>query len=276
MAEELGLEERLGNRRAVDRDEGALGARAERVERAREQLLARAALALEQHRRVGRRRSIQRDRDLFELRIVADDLRRAAASRELLFEDQILGHHAPLDERTLDEQQQMIGIHRLGQKIERAFFHRRHGVLDAAECGHDDDGQLGVELLGCAQDAEAVAFGQPKVGQDDGRTSGAQRGFGFGLVAGLEDAVALRFERKAQHRAEGILVFDEQNRRIGRWARARAHPSTWLGMTLSEGRRVTAPSRAARRLCALRRPGPSALSCRRRSLSSAGRARRAP
>ena len=64
-------------------------------------------------------------------------------------------------------QQQVIGIDRLGQEVHRAFAHRRHRVLDAAVGGHDDDRQLGVELLGGAQDAEAVALRQLQVGQDD-------------------------------------------------------------------------------------------------------------
>ena len=59
VAEELGLEQRLGNRRAVDRDEGPVGPRAQRVQRAREELLAGAALAFEQHGRVGRRGAMQ-------------------------------------------------------------------------------------------------------------------------------------------------------------------------------------------------------------------------
>ena len=51
------------------------------------------------------------------------------------------------DERALDQQQQVIGIDRLGEKVERAFLHRRDGVLDAAERRHHDDRQLGIELL---------------------------------------------------------------------------------------------------------------------------------
>ena len=172
VAEQLGLEQRLRNRRAVDRDERAVGARAERVQRPREQLLAGAALAFEQHGRVGRRGAVQRQRHLLQLRILADDLRRAAPLRELLLQEDVLGRQAPLRERALDHQQQMIGIDRLGEEVERAFLHRRDGVLDAAERGHDDDRQLGIELLRRAQHAEAVAVGQPQIGQHDGGIAG--------------------------------------------------------------------------------------------------------
>src|SRR6185436_17184045 len=142
VAEELGLEQVLGNRRAVDRDKRPVVARAERVEGAREQLLAGAALALEEHRRVGGGGAVQRHRDLLQLRVVADDLRRAAALRQLLAQDQVFGGQPPLRQRPLDHQQQVLRIDRLREKVEGAFLHRRDGVLDAAERGHHDDRQL--------------------------------------------------------------------------------------------------------------------------------------
>ena len=96
VAEQLGLEQGLGNRGAVDGDKRSVGARTERVQRAREQLLAGAALAFDQHGRVGRRRAVQRQRDLLQLRIFADDLRRAAPRGQLLFEQDVLGRHPAL------------------------------------------------------------------------------------------------------------------------------------------------------------------------------------
>jgi hypothetical protein len=59
------------------------------VKRARKQLLAGAAFALEQHRRIGGGGAMQLLRDLPQLRVLADDARRAAAFRELLLEDQV-------------------------------------------------------------------------------------------------------------------------------------------------------------------------------------------
>ena len=206
-------------------------------------------------------RALQRDRHLLQPRILADDLRRAAARGELLLEQDVLGRQPALRERALDHQQQMIGIDRLGEKVERAFLHRRDGVLDAAEGRHHDDGQFGIELLGGAQHAEAVAVRQPEVGQHDAGTRALQRGDGLGLVARFDDGVALRLERVAQHRAQRVLVLDEQDRRIGR-ARARA---------------LTAASRQGRRPCALLRRGrrwPSCPSCD--ALASGDRVRRAP
>ena len=51
VPEDLALEQRLRNRRAVDGDKRRLGARAELVDRLRDQLLARARLADDEHRR---------------------------------------------------------------------------------------------------------------------------------------------------------------------------------------------------------------------------------
>jgi hypothetical protein len=55
VAEELGLDHRLGDGRAVERDEGLVRPRRERVQRARHQLFARAALAPDEHVRARRR-----------------------------------------------------------------------------------------------------------------------------------------------------------------------------------------------------------------------------
>ena len=63
----------------------------------------------------------------------------------------------------------MIGIDRLGEKVERALLHRRHGILDAAVRGHHDHRDVGVDLLRRAQHAEAVAFRKPQVGEHERR-----------------------------------------------------------------------------------------------------------
>jgi hypothetical protein len=68
VAEQLALEQRLGDRAAVDRHEGPGGARAEPVDGVGGQLLAGAALAEDQHRRVHRRDLADRREDLLDAR----------------------------------------------------------------------------------------------------------------------------------------------------------------------------------------------------------------
>src|SRR5204862_7870246 len=84
VTEKLGLEERFRNRRTVDRDKRLIRARAQHVQRPREQLFPGAALAFEQYGRIGRRPALQRSERLAQRWILADQLRRAAPDRELL------------------------------------------------------------------------------------------------------------------------------------------------------------------------------------------------
>ena len=210
VAEELGFEQRFGNRRAVDRDKRRVGALAEGVQRAREQLLAGPALALEEHRRIRRRRLLQAGEHFPERQVLADQLRRAATHRELLLQQEVLGHHPPLLERPRDEQGQMIGIDGLGEEIERALLHRRDRILDAAVGGHHDHRRVGVELLRRAQHAEAIAFGKAQVREHDGRAL-LEHAHGLGLIARFEHGMPLPLERVPEHRTQRVLVFDDQN-----------------------------------------------------------------
>ena len=175
------------------------------MQRAREQLLAGPALALEQHGRIGGRRPVQRQRDLLQPRVFSDDLGRAAALGELLFEQEVLRRQPPLRQRPLDEEQQVIGIDRLGEKVERPFLHRRDGVLDVAERGHHDDRQLGVQILRGAQHAETVALGQPEIGEHHGGAHGLERRHRLGLIPRFDDGVPLRLEGVTQHRPAANL-----------------------------------------------------------------------
>ena len=118
-------------------------------------------------------------------------------TRQLLLQQQVLGHHPPLLERARDEQQQMIGIDRLGEEVDRAFLHRGDGVLDAAVGGHHDDRHVGVDSFGGAEHAEAVALRQPQIRQHERGLRLLQQPHGLGLVARLEDGVALPLRARA-------------------------------------------------------------------------------
>src|SRR3954465_5739783 len=122
----------------------------------------------------------------------------------------------------------MIGVDRFGEEVQRAFTHGGDRVLDAAERRHDDDGHLGIELLGGTEDAEAVAIGEPEIGKHDTRPRALQGGHGFRLVARLDDRVPLRLECEAQHRPQRVLVLNQQNWRSSR-SRAWAHRSQPAG-----------------------------------------------
>ena len=75
MAEQLALEQVLGDRRAVDGDERPLPRGDTLVQRPRHQLLARAALAEQQHGRVAGGGALQRTQRLLERRVLAEHAR---------------------------------------------------------------------------------------------------------------------------------------------------------------------------------------------------------
>src|SRR6185295_19640284 len=83
VAEDLALEQRLGNRGAVDRDERKAGARAELMDGLRDQFLAGARLTRDEHRCAGRRRLLDDLVDLPHLRAVADDRAEGAVLAQL-------------------------------------------------------------------------------------------------------------------------------------------------------------------------------------------------
>src|SRR5204862_7431025 len=114
VSKEFRLEQILGNCRAVDGDEWAVCTRAEHVESTRKQLLASTALPFQQYRCVRCRSAVKRDGHLLQFGILADDLRRAAPRGEFLLEQHVLCCKTPQRQRTLDHQQQMVGINGLG------------------------------------------------------------------------------------------------------------------------------------------------------------------
>ena len=213
VTEQLAFKQPLGNGRAVDGDEWSVGPGAERVQRAREQLLAGAALPFEQHGGIGSGGPAQQLRDLPQLRILPDDPWGTAPLGQLFLEQDVFGKHPAPRDRALHDERQVVRIDRLGEEIHRAFLHRRDCVRNAAVRGHDHHLQFRVELPGRAKDAESVANGKREVGQDDRRPRPAQLFSRLGLVACVDHDVPLLFERVAEHTRRRIGVFDEKNRK---------------------------------------------------------------
>ena len=125
----------------------------------REELLARAALAVDQDRGVRRRHLLDLGRDLLELAALADDLRQAELVGELLLEQDVLRGHAGGVERSLDQHQQMVRVKGLGQKIIGPLLHGLDRGLDRAEGGHHDDRQERVSSFTALSTSKPSFFG---------------------------------------------------------------------------------------------------------------------
>ena len=126
---------------------GPSRARAERVQRAREELLAGAALALQQHGDVGRGRAVQRGQRLTNGLVLADNARRATVTRQLFPQQRFSVASRRCSSARRDNQPQVIGIDRLGEKVERAFANRAHGIRDAAVGRQQNDRTSGSVWL---------------------------------------------------------------------------------------------------------------------------------
>ena len=164
VAEELALEKRLGNGGAVDGDERAAAPGRERVDRPGEELLARAALALEQHGGVRGRDALGLGPHRPDGGRFSDDRRHRARLR-VGEEQRLAGLRPPLDGPG-DQQTQEVRVHGLGDEVLGAALHRFDGRLDGAEGGHDEHRQRGVVGPRGVEDREAVGARQAPVGQD--------------------------------------------------------------------------------------------------------------
>ena len=91
----------------------------------------------------------------------------ADAPLVVLLEQDVFGEQAAALEGALEQEHEVLGVDGLGQEVGGALLHRAHGVVDGAEGGHDDDGDVGVRLLGRLQHVEAAARGEAQVGEHD-------------------------------------------------------------------------------------------------------------
>ena len=97
VAEELALDERAGERGAVDRDERTVAAGAARVDRARDELLAGPGLAREEDGRSRRRDLLDEVEHVAEGRAPSDDLAEAVDAAGVIAEHDVLGLGALLE-----------------------------------------------------------------------------------------------------------------------------------------------------------------------------------
>src|SRR5262249_31685802 len=144
MAEELALDERGRERRAVEGDERRLAAQREPVDGAREELLAGAALAEDEHARVRGRDALHHGEELLHRRRLADDLVHAAHARDLVAQAPYLAGEAAVGRGAVDGGGELLRARGLAQVIEGALAHRRDRGLDRALAGEDDDRRVGV------------------------------------------------------------------------------------------------------------------------------------
>ena len=135
VAEQLALEQRLGQRRAGDVHERLRGAVAVVVQHLGREILAGAALAGQQHRRRRARRDLLQQRlDASTIAgALADDAVEAVGLRLARAQRAHLAAQPRRLERLLDQQRDLVEVERLVGVVIRAVLHRLDGGVDARD-----------------------------------------------------------------------------------------------------------------------------------------------
>jgi hypothetical protein len=146
VTEQLGLEERVGDRRAVERHERLRRARTELVEGLRNQFFARAGLAMNEHGR-GRRRRLFHDLvDLAHLETRADQPSERAALLKLAPQRPHFTQRVISRGDLIEHDPEPLGIDRLGEVVVRALLDRLNRRFDRPLCREQHDGDVRVVL----------------------------------------------------------------------------------------------------------------------------------
>ena len=163
VSEQLALDQTLGNRRAVHGHERTAVPRAQEVKRARQQILARSALAGDQHAHVavGHLRELAQQRG--HLRTRGDDIFQAVIARQLDPQPLHFVAQVAIFQRARDDQQQFAVAEGLGDVIEGAELHRFDRGLNRSERRDDDHRQVGRDPLQLGLQSVPAHPGHPQI-----------------------------------------------------------------------------------------------------------------
>ncbi len=212
------------------------------VQRARHQLLAGAALAVDEDRRPARRRLDDQVEDLPHARAAADDVVEAVcAGLQVLFEGAILGDQAPLCQGVPEDDQHLVVLERLGDVVVRASLHRGDGVLDRRERRDHQHRQVVVDLPDLVQRRDAVHARQHHV--DDGCVERHRAQQIEPLVGRRRQAnlVTLSREERVENLAHDLLIVDDENDAVGRHVRVPAARAAVVASGSCKVNRVPCP-----------------------------------
>ena len=155
VPEQFRLEQILRQRAAIDGDERMMLAVAVEVQPTRDQLLAGAAFALDQHGAVGVGDLVDEVVNELHFSARADDVFEAIPVLEFLAEVNVLAQRRLVIERALHRHLQLVDLKRLRHVIIRAHLHRLDRGLHRGVGRDQNDGGLPVMLADVTQDIEA-------------------------------------------------------------------------------------------------------------------------
>ena len=166
MAEQFAFEQRFGNGGAVDADVMRLAPQAQAVQRARDQFLAGAAFAENEHPRVGGGNGLNQFPQFAHFRRFADDLVEAenfagARAQRGIFPQELMAFGA-----ARDRVEQFLRRERFGEIINRAGLDGFDGELGRRVGGEHEHRQFRPLLADFGQKIVAAHAAQARVGDD--------------------------------------------------------------------------------------------------------------
>ena len=167
VAEQFGLEQGVGKRGGVDRQERPLAHGALVVNGTGDQLLAASALALNQHGRRRRCDLMHQFEHGLHPRVLRDDQRRILARRRLQLTGLLLNHGLLAVAR--DGLQHFVVVERLGDEVHGATSHRLDRQFDRSETGDQHDTRFGTAAAQSGQQLDARHSVHGDIGQHEVR-----------------------------------------------------------------------------------------------------------
>jgi hypothetical protein len=211
VPEELALEQRLRDRGAVHGDEGVVPARGLRVDGAGEHLLARAALALEEHGRLVLRGALDQLQHLDHRRRGRDDRPLADRALHVALEELVRAAELLPLAGLAQREQDLRGLEGLREVVVGAAPHGLDGEVGGAVSRHQDHGDAGQLAHELRQELEPVHAGHAHVAERHVHGLALDQGERRSAVPGRQHLVALRGEHQLQALAQGVVVVRDQD-----------------------------------------------------------------
>ncbi len=211
MAEELGLEQRLGKRAAVERHHRLLAPQRVEMNRLRDQTFARTRLAREQDRAVGSRHGLDHLEHLQHRLAAPDDVRELVRQSERpLQQDVLLPKLAVLD-LLANLHLQQIDVEGLAQIVAGAEPHRLDGGVGRRERGDHDAEDVLVDALRGAQHLDAAEVRHLDIGNQQVDRFAFERVDGSTSALGEQHLVSLAPQHDREQLAHRPLIVHHQD-----------------------------------------------------------------
>ena len=211
VAEDLALEQRLGDGRAVDRHVGHRHALAQLMDGLGDHLLAGARFAGDQHRGGRGRRLFDGAVDLPHHRGVADHAAEAALLAKLAAQFAQFAEGVLAFGRLAQQDFEPLHVDRFRQVVVGAFLDGFDRRFDGPLRRQQDDGEIAQLIAQHAQEGEAIHVRHDEIGDDDRRPEGRDLLERIFTVAGTFGVIAPGPDQFGQAVERAAIVFYDQH-----------------------------------------------------------------